>query len=223
MRVSHITGHSRPLGEVGLTPRQYTEWNVVGRACATGGSSQQGLLPEVYCTACTRWYAHQSIQINNEPTTKNKEAQVLCPGGIYSWWHSASSANGSKSHDYAPVTWAYRVLCPALVVIYSWWHSVSSANGDRSHDCAPVMWAYGIPCPAMVSPNASQHKEDKLLYPDHYLVWYAEVDSGPHTGEERWVGVNSIGGGVNLLFGHFFLKNCMKMKEIEQNCFIFRQ
>ena len=43
------------------------------------------------------------------------------------------------------------------------------------------MWAYGIPCPAMVSPNASQHKEDKLLYPDHYLVWYTEVDSGPHT------------------------------------------
>ena len=57
---------------------------------------------------------------------------------------------------------------------------MSTSNGHRSHDCAPVMWAYGIPCPAMVSPNASQHKEDKLLYPDHYLVWYAKVDSGPH-------------------------------------------
>ena len=32
----------------------------------------------------------------------------------------------------------------------------------------------------MVSPNASHQKEDKLLYPDHYLVWYAKVDSGPH-------------------------------------------
>ena len=30
MQVSHITGHSRPLGEVGLAPRQYTEWNVAG-------------------------------------------------------------------------------------------------------------------------------------------------------------------------------------------------
>ena len=29
-QVSHITGHSRPPGEVGLSPRQYTEWNVVG-------------------------------------------------------------------------------------------------------------------------------------------------------------------------------------------------
>ena len=30
MQVSHITEHSRPPGEVGLTPRQYTEWNVMG-------------------------------------------------------------------------------------------------------------------------------------------------------------------------------------------------
>ena len=32
-RVSHITGRTRPPGEVGLTPRQYTEWNVLG-ACS---------------------------------------------------------------------------------------------------------------------------------------------------------------------------------------------
>ena len=29
-QVLHITGRSRPLGGVGLTPRQYTEWNVAG-------------------------------------------------------------------------------------------------------------------------------------------------------------------------------------------------
>ena len=75
-QVLHITGRSRPPGEVGLTPRQYTEWNVVGRARATGGPSQQGLLPEVYRTACTRWCAHQSVQINNEPTTKNPRCCV---------------------------------------------------------------------------------------------------------------------------------------------------
>ena len=35
--------HHRALqtsGEVGLTPRQYTEWNVAGRARSTGGPSQ---------------------------------------------------------------------------------------------------------------------------------------------------------------------------------------
>ena len=72
----HITGRSRPLGEVGLTPRQYTEWNIVGRGHATGVPSQQGLLPEVYCTACTRRCAHQSVQINKEPTTKNPRSCV---------------------------------------------------------------------------------------------------------------------------------------------------
>ena len=29
-QVSHFTGCSRPPGEVGLAPRQYTEWNVAG-------------------------------------------------------------------------------------------------------------------------------------------------------------------------------------------------
>ena len=68
-QVVHITGHSRPSGEVGLTPRQYTEWNVVGRAHSTGDLSQQGLLPEVYRTACTRRCAHQNNRIpkNNSP------------------------------------------------------------------------------------------------------------------------------------------------------------
>ena len=48
-----------------------------------------------------------------QPNTK--EPQVLCPGGIYSWWHLASPANGSRSHDCAPVAWAYGIPCPAMV------------------------------------------------------------------------------------------------------------
>ena len=55
-----------------------------------------------------------SAQQANELSTKNRP-QVLCSGGIYSWWHSASSANGSRSHDGAPVTWAYGIPCPAMV------------------------------------------------------------------------------------------------------------
>ena len=38
----------------------------------------------------------------NELSTTTRP-QVLCPGGIYSWWHSVSSANGSRSHDGVPV------------------------------------------------------------------------------------------------------------------------
>ena len=32
----------------------HTEWNEVGRTHSTGDLSQQGLLPEVHCTACTK-------------------------------------------------------------------------------------------------------------------------------------------------------------------------
>ena len=41
------------------------------------------------------------------------------------------------------------------------------------------MGSYGIPCPAMVSPNASPHKEVKLLYPDHHLIRYAKSGFRP--------------------------------------------
>ena len=41
------------------------------------------------------------------------------------------------------------------------------------------MWAYGIPCPAMVSPNAGPCKENKLLYPDHHLIWCVESGFRP--------------------------------------------
>ena len=68
MQVSHITGCSRPPGEVGLTPRQYTEWNVAGHARSTGDSSQQGLLPDMYRTASTGGRAHLHDRMLNKPT-----------------------------------------------------------------------------------------------------------------------------------------------------------
>ena len=67
-QVSHITGRSRPPDEVGLTPRQYTEWNVAGRTRSTGDPSQQGLLPEVYHTASTGRCAHLHDRMLNKPT-----------------------------------------------------------------------------------------------------------------------------------------------------------
>ena len=77
-QVLHITGRSRPPGEVGLTPRQYTEWNVVGHAHSTGDLSQQGLLPEVYRTACTRRCAHQNDRIpKNYENQKDPRSCVL--------------------------------------------------------------------------------------------------------------------------------------------------
>ena len=82
-QVSHITGRSRPQGEVGLTPRQYTEWNVAGRARSTGDPSQQGLLPEVYRTASTGRCAHLHDRMLTSQRTINKEQT---PGPVSGWY-----------------------------------------------------------------------------------------------------------------------------------------
>ena len=81
-QVSHITGHSRPQGEVGLTPRQYTEWNVVGHARSTGDPSQQGLLPVVYRTASTGRCAH----LHNRMLTSQRTINKRTPGPV-PWWY----------------------------------------------------------------------------------------------------------------------------------------
>ena len=81
-QVSHITECSRPPGEVGLTPRQYTEWNVAGRAGSTGDSSQQGLLPEVYCTASTGRCAHLHDRMLNKPMNYPQGT----PGPVSGWY-----------------------------------------------------------------------------------------------------------------------------------------
>ena len=70
-------------------------------------SHSRGLLPEVRCTACTKGVFTK--------TTKYQRPWALCPRGLYSWWHFVSPANGSRSCDCAPVTWAYGALCPAMV------------------------------------------------------------------------------------------------------------
>ena len=77
-QVSHITRRSRPPGEVGLTPRQYTEWNVAGRARSTGDPSQQGLLPEVYRTASTGRCAHLHDRVLNKPTNYQQKNPRSC-------------------------------------------------------------------------------------------------------------------------------------------------
>ena len=70
------TGCSRPLVKVGLAPKQHTEWNEVGRACSTGDLSQQGLLPEVRCTACTKGVFTKMTKCQRDPRLCALEAYI---------------------------------------------------------------------------------------------------------------------------------------------------
>ena len=74
--MSHITGCSRPLGKVGLTPRQYTEWNVVGarslyRRSLSAGAAACSVLYCQYREVCSPTRPSAQRAINKEPTTKN--------------------------------------------------------------------------------------------------------------------------------------------------------
>ena len=76
-RVAHITGCSRPPGGVGLTPRQYTVWNVEGHTRSTGGLS----LSRGCCLQCTVLPALGGVLPNLELELSHKEPkqQTLQP------------------------------------------------------------------------------------------------------------------------------------------------
>ena len=81
-RVARITGHSRPPGEVGLTPRQYTVWNVEGHARSTGSLSLSAGAAACSALYCQRWEVY--YQSSNYPT-KNQNNR-LTPGPVPRWY-----------------------------------------------------------------------------------------------------------------------------------------
>ena len=74
-RVARITGRSRPPGGVGLTPRQYTVWNVEGRARSTGGLS----LSRGCCLQCTVLPVLRGVLPNLELSRKEPKQQTPQP------------------------------------------------------------------------------------------------------------------------------------------------
>ena len=74
-RVTHNTGCSRPPGGVGLTPRQYTAWNVLGRARSTGGFS----LSRGCCLQCAVLLALGGVLPNLELELSHKEPRQQTP------------------------------------------------------------------------------------------------------------------------------------------------
>ena len=74
--MSLSTGCSRPPDKVGLAPKWYTEWNEVGCAHSTGDLSQQGLPPEVSCTACTKGVFTKTTKYQRDPGLCALEAYI---------------------------------------------------------------------------------------------------------------------------------------------------
>ena len=127
MQVSHITGRSRPPGEVGLTPRQYTEWNVEGCACSTGDLSQQGLLPDVYRTASTGRCAHlHNRMLNNLMNYQQTTDPRSCARVVYIAGDTLHHQQMGAGHMIV-LQLHEQVTCLCFIYM-GLWHSVS-CNG----------------------------------------------------------------------------------------------
>ena len=166
---------------VGLTPRQYTEWNVAGRARSTGDLSQQGLLPEVYRTASTGWCAHLRDQqtINNKRTDHQDQDPEPCALAIYIADDALHHQPMGAGHMNVPVMQALLDSYPALVLYLAGDALRQQPMESRSHDCSSyvgcgkfrvLQWCH--PMPACIEDN-------KLWHPDDHLIWCPKVDSGP--------------------------------------------
>ena len=138
-QVSHITRRSRPQGEVGLAPRQYTEWNVVGCTRSTGDPSQQGLLPEVYRTASTGRCAHLYDRMLKSQPTINKETDPRsCVRVVY-------IAGDTLRHQ--PMGAGHMTvlqLCgPMAFRVLQWGHPML-ASTTRTSCCTRIITLYGM-------------------------------------------------------------------------------
>ena len=137
-RVSHITGRSRPPGEVGLTPRQYTEWNVAGCARSTGDPSQQGLLPEVYRTASTGRCAHLHDQVLNKPTNYQQRTD---PGSYTLVVYIAGDTLRHQPMGAGHMT-VLQLCGPMAFCVPQWCHPML-ASTKRTSCCTRIITLYG--------------------------------------------------------------------------------
>ena len=105
------------------------EWNVVGHARSTGDLSQQGLLPEVYRTACTQGCAHQ-----NDQRTKNPRLHALV----------AYIAGGTSCHQ--PMGAGHMTVLqlrrPMGFRVLQWYHPML-VQAKRTSYCTRMITLYG--------------------------------------------------------------------------------
>ena len=137
-QVSHITGHSRPPSGVGLTPRQYTEWNVVGRARSTGDPSQQGLLPEVCRTASAGGCAHLHDRMLNKPMNYQQRTDPQsCVRVVYIAGDTLRHQPMGAGH-----MTVLQLRGPMAFRVLQWCHPVL-ASTTRTSCCTQMITLYG--------------------------------------------------------------------------------
>ena len=128
-----------------------------GRTHSTGGSSQQGLLPEVYRTANTGEVSSPMTECSTSYGTKNPTTKHTLPHktlAVYIANDTLRHRPMEAGHMTVLVLQGLLDSYPALL-LYLAGDALYQQPMVAGHMTAPVMWAVGgIPCPTLVSPNA---------------------------------------------------------------------
>ena len=149
-RVTRITGCSRPPGGVGLTPRQYTAWNVWGCARATGGLS----LSRGCCLQCSVLLALGGVLPNLELELSHKEpkqqtdprsfAQVVYIAGDTLRHQPMGTGHMTVLQFRGPITFCVLQWCHPMLTRTLWRTSCSAQMialyGDRKRIQARALW-----------------------------------------------------------------------------------
>ena len=148
VRVTRITGRSRPPGGVGLTPRQYTAWNVWGRTHATGGLS----LSRGCCLQCSVLLALGGVLSNLKLELSHKEpkqqtdwscARVVYIAGDTLRHQPMGAGHMTVLQFCGPITFCVLQWCHPMLTRTLWRTSCSARMitlyGDRKRiqACAP--------------------------------------------------------------------------------------
>ena len=79
----------------------------------------------------------------------------------------------------APVTWAYQIPCPAMVLYIAGDTLRHQPMGAGHMTVLQLHGLMGFRALQWCHPMLAGQQEDKLLYPDDHLIWCSKVDSGP--------------------------------------------
>ena len=139
-----------------------------GHTHSTGGSSQQGLLPEVYRTAVLREASSPTTECSTNYGTKNPTTTKLSRSYARVVYIAGDTLRhqpmGSRSHDCSSSAGLLDSY-PALLLYLAGDALHQQPMGSKSHDCSSYVGCGGIPCSTLVSPNASLHKWQQVVAP----------------------------------------------------------
>ena len=135
----------------------------------------------MYRTASTGWCAHLHDRVLNKPMNYQQRTPYPCVRVVYIAGDTLRHQPMGASH-----MTMLQLRGPIGSCVLPWWLFIAGdtlCHQPMGTGHMTVLQSCGLMEFRVLQwchPMLASTRWDKLLYPDHYLVWYAKVDSGPH-------------------------------------------